>query len=955
MRNPLVVLLVGLIFTAGCGGGSSSSSGPTPTAITLNPSSTQQIDEGQSVNLNAVLSPSTANQTVSWSLGGLGTLSNQTPTEVTYTAPASGAGGTSTVTATASQATSLTASLTIEFQPLPTITTSSLPAATEGVVYNQTITAAGGTGTITFSLVGSTSLPTGLSLNSSTGQITGLPTGPSGTTNFTVAATDSSMAGSQTATKNLSITVNLASAPTISPSTLPNGNVGTPYFQTLTVNGGLGPNYTWGVVSGALPAGLSLTGSNSTATISGIPTTVQSNVTFAIQVTDSSVPPQSPTQNYTVSIGAALPLAITTTSLPQATLNSSYTGTISAQGGTGPYTFTLDATSGPLPPGLAFSSVNNQGVISGTPTTLGTYNNIVVDVQDSASPAATAQQTLSLTVTTQALTITPSSLPAGTVGVAYSQTITATGGTSPYTFSLDSASNSLPPGLTFTAGSSQATISGTPTATGTYSGILVDAQDSASPAATTQKSYSITVYTPTTACGTGNESVLSGQYAFLLQGFDAQGPVGIAGSFTADGTGMITAGVEDINRESGVGIDLPLTTASSSYSVGSDNRGCLTIASSAGTETFRFSLGSISSGVAAKGHIVEFDSSGTNTVGVIAKQDPTAFSSAQITGGYAFGGSTALAGGSRAAIAGQFTASGGNITAGMMDLNVGGAPQSLTSVSGNYDVTDTTNGRGTMTLTSLATPINVSIYIVSAQKLFFLSTDTQSVNSPLAGAMRQQTGTPFSVSSLSGAAVIADEGLGTAPGTSEVQLGLLKTDGSGNFSFSYDKNDGGNVPASPATVTGTYTVASNGRVALTDGTSLPTLYLFSQNEGFLVDTTSAVAAGTIDPQAIGPFTNASLSGNYSSGDVSPVQNTATLSSGVATADGAGTLSGTTDLNVNGTLAGGQALSTTYTVSSNGRTILGTNADILYIISPTKAVYMPIASGITNPNIIFFEQ
>jgi hypothetical protein len=953
MRNPLVVLLVGLIFTAGCGG-SSGSSGPKPTSVSLNLNATQQIDQGQSVNLSVFITPSAADQTVSWTLSGPGTLSNQTPTEVTYTAPSSGPAGTATVTATASQATSLTASLDIEFQPLPTITTTSLPAATEGAVYSQTITATGGTGTLKFSLVGSTPLPTGLSMDS-TGHITGLPTGPSGTTNFTVAVTDSSNAGPQTATKNLSITVNLVSAPTISPSTLPNGNVGTPYYQTLTVNGGLGPTYTWSVISGNLPAGLSLAGANSTATISGIPTTVQS-YSFTIQVTDSSVPPQTPTQSYTISIGAALPLSITSTSLPQATLNSTYTGTISAQGGTGPYTFTLDATSGPLPPGLSFSSVNNQGMISGTPTSLGTFNNIVVDVTDSASTPATAQQTFSLTVTTPTLTITPASLASATVGVVYSQTITATGGTSPFTFSLDPSSNPLPPGLMFTPGSSQATISGTPNTTGTYDGILVDVQDSASPAGTAQKIYSITVYTPTTACGTGNESVLAGQYAFLLQGFDAQGPVGIAGSFTADGTGKITAGVEDINRSSGVGLDLPVTTASSSYSVGSDNRGCLTIVSSAGTETFRFALGSIASGVAGRGHIVEFDSTGTNTVGVVAKQDPAAFSNSQISGGYAFGGSTALAGGSKAGIGGQFTASAGNITSGTMDLNIGGAPQSLTSISGDYSVSDTANGRGTMTLASLATPLNVSFYIVSGQKLFFLSIDAQSVNSPLAGTMRQQTGTPFSVSSLSGPAVIAGEGLGTTAGTSEVQLGLLKPDGAGNFSFSFDKNDGGNVPTTPTTLSGTYSVASNGRVTLTNGTILPVLYLFAQNEGFLVDTTGTVETGTIDPQAVGPFTNASLSGNYSLGDASPVSNTITLTSGVVTADGAGSLSGTLDLNVTGTLAGGQSLSSTsYSVSSTGRTILGTNADILYIISQSKAVYMPIASETTNPIITFLEQ
>jgi hypothetical protein len=951
MRNPLVVLLVGLIFTAGCGGGSSSSSGPKPASISLNLNATQQIDQGQSVNLSAYLTPSSAAQTVSWTLSGPGALSNQTPTQVTYTAPSSGAAGSATVTATATQDTSLTASLSIEFQPLPTITTTSLPPATEGVSYNQAITTSGGTGTLKFSLVGSTSLPTGLSMDS-TGLITGLPTGPSGTTNFTVAVTDTSNAGPQTATKSLSITVNLASAPTISPATLPNGNVGTPYYQTLTVKGGLGP-YSWGIVSGSLPAGLSLAGANTTATISGIPTTVQSNATFAIQVTDSSVPAQTPTQNYTISIGAALPLLITTTSLPQATLDSAYSGTISAQGGTGPYTFTLDATSGPLPPGLTFSSVNNQGVISGTPTSLGTYNNIIVDVKDSAATPATAQQTFSLTVTTPTLTLTPASLPAGTVSVAYNQTITATGGTSPYTFSLDPASNPLPPGLNFTGGSGQATITGTPTAIGTYSGILVDAQDSASPAATDQKSYTITVYTPTTACGTGNESVLAGQYAFLLQGFDSQGPVNIAGSFRADGTGKITAGVEDINRTSGVGTDLALTTTASSYSVGSDNRGCLTIASSAGSETFRFALGSISSGVAAKGHMIEFDSSGTNTVGVMAKQDPAAFSNAQITGGYAFGGSTALAGGSRAGIGGQFTASGGNITSGIMDLNIGGAPQSLTSVGGNYTVSDTTNGRGTMTLSSLAAPLNVSFYVVSAQKLFFLSIDTQSVNSPLAGTMRQQTGTPFSVSSLSGPVVFASQGLGTTAGTSLVQLGLLNADGAGNFTFSSDKNDGGNLGSTSAT--GNYTVASNGRATLTDGTILPVIYLFAQNEGFLVQMTSTVATGTIDGRSVGPFTNASLSGNYSFGDISPVLNTTTLSSGVVTADGAGSLSGTLDLNDNGTLAGGQALSTTYSVSSNGRTVIGSNAEILYIISPTKAVYMPIASGTVDPAITSLDQ
>lgn len=949
MRNRFLVLLVGLVFLAGCGGGSSSNvSGPAPTSITLNPGSTMNIDEGQSVNFNALLSPLAAQQAVTWSLGGPGTLSNQTATEVTYTAPSTGAAGSATITATATNATSVTGSVTVNFNPAPVITTTSLAATTEGAPYQQTITVSGGTGTITFSLAGGTSLPNGLTMDSS-GNITGSATGPAGTTNFTVAASDSSDANPQTATKDLSITVKLPSAPAISPTSLPGGNVGTPYYQTLTVNGGLGPNYSWSISSGVLPAGLSLSGANSSATISGIPTTIQSSVSFTIQVTDSSSPPQSATQNYTVSIGAALPFSITTSSLPQAIVNTAYSAAISAEGGTGPYTFTLDTASKPLPPGLSFSTVNNQGVISGTPTALGQYPSIIVDAKDST--ANTAQKTFTLTVTSQTFTISPSSLPAGTVGVSYNQTITASGGVSPYTFSLDPASNPLPPSLTFTAGSNQATITGTPTTAGTYDGILIDAQDSESPALSTQKSYSITIYTPTAACGAGNESLLDGQYAFLLQGFDAQGPVGIAGSFTADGAGKITAGVEDVNRLSGVSTNLALDTTASSYSVGSDGRGCLTASTSSGAQTFRFSLGSAASGVATKGHILEFDSSGTNAVGVVAKQDSTSFSNVQITGSYAFGGSTPLAGGGRAGIAGEFVASSGNITSGSMDLDVNGAPQSLTSVTGTYDVA--ANGRGTITLSSLATPINASIYVVSAGKMLFLSTDKQSVNSPLAGTIRRQTGTPFSVSSINGVAVFATEGLGTQAGTSLVRLGLLSSDGAGNFSLVTDGNDGGNV--SSTTVSGTYTIATNGRVSLKASTSQPVIYLFAEDRGFVVDTAGSIATGTIDPQAAGTFSNASLSGAYFLGTQPPVTDSQTLSAGVATADGAGNLTGTFDEDVAGTLAGDQALSTTYAVSSNGRTILGANADILYVISPTKAVYMPIDAGTTNPTITFLDQ
>ena len=118
---------------------------------------------------------------------------------------------------------------------------------------------------------------------------------------------------------------------------------------------------------------------------------------------------------------------------------------------------------------------------------------------------------------------------------------------------------------------------------------------------TAQKTYSLTINATTAACNKGNESFLKGQYALQLQGFDSNGPVGLVGSFTADGTGKITAGEEDVNDSTTGTTPPPLSiiAAGSSYSVGLDTnggyRGCMTIATSAATSTYRFSLNQISS------------------------------------------------------------------------------------------------------------------------------------------------------------------------------------------------------------------------------------------------------------------------------------------------------------------------------------------------------------------------
>jgi hypothetical protein len=146
---------------------------------------------------------------------------------------------------------------------------------------------------------------------------------------------------------------------------------------------------------------------------------------------------------------------ITTTSLANGTVGTAYSQTLAATGGTAPYTWKI--SSGTLPAGLSFST---KGVISGTPTTA-CDPSVTFEVVDNNSMTAAESLAItinSMTVSTSTLSITTSALPSGTVGSAYSQTLSATGGTTPYSWTI--SSGTLPSGLTL---SSSGVISGTPT------------------------------------------------------------------------------------------------------------------------------------------------------------------------------------------------------------------------------------------------------------------------------------------------------------------------------------------------------------------------------------------------------------------------------------------------------------------------------------------------------------
>jgi Putative Ig domain len=177
-------------------------------------------------------------------------------------------------------------------------------------------------------------------------------------------------------------------------------------------------------------------------------------------------------------------LSITRNSMPAAKVETAYSASLTATGGTAPYTWSL--ASGSLPVGLNLSSSGGQ--ITGIPSQAGN-SSFTVQVTDSSSPEQTAKAQLSISVaaTTASVQIVSSSVPSGLVGSSYSTTLAATGGTTPY--SWDISSGALPAGLTL---SSAGTISGTPTGAGTFS-ITVKVTDSGSPATSASANLSVTI------------------------------------------------------------------------------------------------------------------------------------------------------------------------------------------------------------------------------------------------------------------------------------------------------------------------------------------------------------------------------------------------------------------------------------------------------------------------------
>jgi hypothetical protein len=524
----------------------------------------------------------------------------------------------------------------------------------------------------------------------------------------------------------------------------------------------------------------------------------------------------------------------------------------------------------------------------------------------------------------------------------------------------------------------------------------------------TSSSFNVVTSGPATCASapTGKESVLSGRWVMMMQGWSGTNPgspVAMAGTFDASGTGTFVdvsggsgfTGAVDVNNGANgasSAVSGNFLTTGSSYKVGLDPvnstgyLGCMTIADSGGgATTLRFAL-SVTAGTATHGRIIRWmdtsgNGSGNRAIGVMMPQDATAFPSGGTTHlhtNYAFGESGHDSGGKQFSIAGTFalTPATGAATANY-DLDDGGSVSASQTESLTVTGVTAAYGRGVATGTpqGSTTATHTAVYIVNANELFLIGIDPFSPSGVIYAGRAIVTGTSFTNASLTGNYVIqlsgSSSGNSNCNGGSNcatINMGILSLSGTGTINATsqlYDYTSG----SAPQTnnPSGTYSVVASGRTTVVAGGHPPVLYLATPQSNtepfvaFVVGTDTSAASGWFEKGASSNLSVGSFAGTHIFGDFNPGDSSVGLQTGVASFDASGNVTGyqyrsdtSTGLSEQNINSGGGG-SATFAITNSPLPGFGTIAGSLAVTDGTRIWFFDSGGSNTSPaNIIEVE-